>query len=104
VKLLPALTGTLGLELARRHHPDLVLVDLHLPDIRGQEVLERIRADSAIAGTRVVVVSADATPGQVERLRDAGADDYLTKPIDVRRLIEIVSSAPAREADLTGRR
>jgi CheY-like chemotaxis protein len=90
VKLLSAMQGRLGLELARQHHPDLVLLDLHLPDMMGLEVLEKLRADSSTRGIPVIVTSADATPGQIERLRAAGADDYLTKPLDIPRFAEAV--------------
>ncbi len=82
-RLLPALQGGLGVELAREHRPDLVLLDLHLPDVPGAEVLRRLRADPRTAGMPVVVVSADATPASLERLRAAGADAYLTKPLDL---------------------
>src|ERR671932_1003965 len=66
VRLLAAMQGRLGLELAREHHPALLLLDLHLPDLAGEEVLRRLREDSATAGVPVVVLSADGTPGQVE--------------------------------------
>jgi CheY-like chemotaxis protein len=90
-RLLPALQGGLGVELAREHRPDLVLLDLHLPDLPGAEVLRRLRADPRTAHTPVVVVSADATPGSVERLRQAGADAYLTKPLDVDEFLRVVA-------------
>ncbi|HLF76097.1 MAG TPA: ATP-binding protein [Dehalococcoidia bacterium] len=90
VKLLAAMQGRLGLDLARQHHPDLILLDLHLPDIMGLEVLQRLRADPATQDIPVVVTSADATPGQIERLRTAGADDYITKPLDIPRFAEVV--------------
>jgi CheY-like chemotaxis protein len=70
-------------ELAREHLPDLVLLDLHLPDIPGDEVLRRLRADPRTAAIPIIVVSADATPASVVRLQAAGADAYLTKPLDV---------------------
>jgi signal transduction histidine kinase/ActR/RegA family two-component response regulator len=90
VTLLPAMQGSIGLELAREHHPDMVLLDLHLPDLGGDEVLLRLRAEPATRDTPVVVLSADASPGQVRRLREAGATAYLTKPIDLHELLEIV--------------
>ena len=90
IQLVVAMQGSLGLELAREHRPDLILLDLHLPDLPGDQVLERLRADPDLAHVPVVMVSADATPRQVQRLLDAGATDYLTKPIDVRRLLQIV--------------
>jgi PAS domain S-box-containing protein len=82
--LIPALQGQLGVELAREHAPDLVLLDLHLPDIPGEEVLRRLRADERTATVPVVVISADATQKSIERLQAAGADAYLTKPLNVR--------------------
>ncbi len=89
-RTLPALQGQLGVELAREHLPDVVLLDLHLPDIPGDEVLRRLRADPRTAGIPVVVVSADATPASLERLRAAGADAYLTKPLDVDEFLRAV--------------
>jgi CheY-like chemotaxis protein len=83
--------GQLGLELVREYRPDVVLVDLHLPDLDGREVLEQLKADPATADIPVVVLSADATPSQVERLRVAGAADYLTKPLDVERLMAVLA-------------
>jgi PAS domain S-box-containing protein len=82
-RTIPALQGQLGVELAREHLPDLVLLDLHLPDIPGDEVLRRLRADPRTAAIPIIVVSADATPASVVRLQAAGADAYLTKPLDV---------------------
>jgi protein-histidine pros-kinase len=83
VKLISAMQGRMGLELARQHLPDLILLDLHLPDIQGLEVLQKLREDPATRHIPVVVTSADATPGQIARLRAAGADEYLTKPLDI---------------------
>ena len=91
VRLIPAMQGELGLDLARQHRPDLILLDLHLPDLHGREVLERLKQDPATAAIPVVMLSADATPAQVERLLAAGAADYMTKPIDVERLLETVT-------------
>lgn len=90
VRLLSAIQGGLGLELARDHRPDLILLDLHLPDISGEEVLRRLRKDPVTSRIPVVIISADATPGQIKRLLAAGADDYLTKPLDVRRFVQVV--------------
>ncbi|HEX6369392.1 MAG TPA: PAS domain S-box protein [Longimicrobium sp.] len=82
-KLVPALQGRIGVELAREHRPDLVLLDLHLPDISGEEVLRRLRADPRTETIPVVIISADATRDSLDRLRGAGADAYLTKPLDL---------------------
>ncbi len=90
VEIIPAMQGRLGLELAREHLPALVLLDLHLPDISGDEVLQRLRDDPVTAKIPVVIVSADATAGQIQRLLNAGALAYLTKPIDVAELLGIL--------------
>jgi len=90
VELYAAMTGSLGLELAREHHPDLILLDLHLPDVSGTELLERLQGDPRTACIPVVVITADATPAQVQQVRGRGVAAYLTKPIDVRELLRVV--------------
>ncbi len=88
--LLSAMQGRLGLDLAREHRPDLILLDLHLPDLPGQEVLRRLLDEPRTREIPVLILSADATPGHVERLLAAGARAYLTKPLDVRQLLALV--------------
>jgi signal transduction histidine kinase/CHASE3 domain sensor protein len=90
VQLISAMQGRLGLELASQHAPDLIFLDLHLPDMTGDEVLRALRQRSATAETPIVMISADATPSQVERLHAAGANEYFTKPLDIRRLLNYV--------------
>jgi CheY-like chemotaxis protein len=90
VRMLAATQGSLGLDLARLHHPDLILLDLNLPDMHGRDVLDQLRHDPETANIPVVVLSADATPGQIARLMDAGANDYLTKPINVAKTLEVL--------------
>jgi signal transduction histidine kinase/ActR/RegA family two-component response regulator len=90
VKLLPAGMGQLGLDLAAEHRPDLILLDLHLPDIGGKEVLTRLRADQRTRDIPVVILSADATERSREPLLENGARAYLTKPIGVRELLGVV--------------
>jgi signal transduction histidine kinase len=92
IRLLPAGMGSLGLELAAEHSPDLVLLDLHLPDIDGDEVLARLRADERTKDIPVVILSADATDRTPGPLLGAGAQGYLTKPIGVRELLEVVDT------------
>jgi signal transduction histidine kinase/response regulator RpfG family c-di-GMP phosphodiesterase len=98
VKLLEAMQGEIGLELAITHVPDWILLDLHLPDLTGEEVLCHLRHDPRTAGIPVTILSADATSGQVTHIMAAGAREYLTKPLDVRQLIELLESTlgPAR--------
>jgi CheY-like chemotaxis protein len=98
IDLIPALQGRLGLQLAREHRPDLILLDLHLPDLPGEKVLHELRADERTRDIPVLVISADAITHRMERLRAAGARDYLTKPIDVDRFLDAVDSALATKA------
>jgi len=67
-----------------------VLLDLHLPDLPGNEVLARLLADPVTKSIPVVVLSADATPGQVSRLLEQGARAYLTKPLDVKKILALL--------------
>ena len=97
VELLSAMQGRLGVDLARKHAPDLILLDVNLPDIPGGEVLRTLRSDPRTAAIPVVMLSADATSGQIERFKAAGADDYLTKPIDVAQFLRIIDRIAAPE-------
>ncbi len=80
--------GMLGLDMASEHRPDLILLDLQLPDMPGDELLRRLQADEKTRHIPVVMVSADATQGQVRRLLALGARRYLTKPLDLRTFLE----------------
>jgi CheY-like chemotaxis protein len=90
IEIVAAMQGRLGVELARQHAPVAVLLDLHLPDIDGEEVLRQLRDDPATQRIPVVIVTADATPGQVGRLLAAGAYACLTKPLDVPAFMAMV--------------
>ncbi len=90
VELLTGMRGAHGLELARQQRPDLILLDLHLPDMPGAEVLRQLKSDASLAEIPVVIVSADAIPAQVQRLLDAGAQSYMTKPIRVNELVALL--------------
>jgi PAS domain S-box-containing protein len=93
VRLVAAMQGRLGLDLARQHHPALILLDLHLDDLTGEEVLRRLQSDPATARIPVVIISADTTPGQTEGLLALGARDFLPKPLDLRRLQATLAEA-----------
>ena len=88
--------GRLGFDLARQHRPDLILLDQHLPDLNGDAVLGLLRADPRTREIPVIILSADASARQIERLRAAGARDYLTKPLDVRRFLAVIDEALRR--------
>ncbi|MBV8196267.1 MAG: response regulator [Candidatus Dormibacteraeota bacterium] len=92
VTLLPAMLGQLGIDLARELVPDLILLDLHLPDLDGDAVLTRLQADPATRDIPVVVLSADATGVPTERMLALGAKAYLTKPLSVRQLLEVLDT------------
>ncbi|MFO7892832.1 MAG: ATP-binding protein [Longimicrobiales bacterium] len=98
VELLTAMDGQEGLDKARDENPNLVLLDLHLPDIHGSEVLRRIQDDPATEQTPVVIISADVTSSQVQELLNAGATAYLTKPLDVQEFLRVVDEVLEPEA------
>jgi len=90
IRLLTAMLGRVGLDLAREHQPDLILLDLNLPDVAGESVLAELRADPRTIGIPVVIMSADATRRQIEHLLAVGARAYLTKPLDVRAFLSML--------------
>jgi PAS domain S-box-containing protein len=90
IKLITSLLGGLGVEMAQQHRPDLILLDVHLTDIHGFEVLQRLQGDSRTIDIPVVVLSADATTWQRRRFRKAGVDDYLSKPLDLQELLDVI--------------
>jgi len=104
VRLLPAMQGRLGLDLAREHRPDLILLDLHLPDLPGQEVLRALQETPETRQIPVVMISADATRTQIDRLLAAGARAYLTKPLDVKKFLALLDEIlKERGPDRVGR-
>jgi signal transduction histidine kinase/ActR/RegA family two-component response regulator len=90
LRLLAAPDGGRGLELASAQQPQAILLDLHLPDLDGAEVLSRLRHEPRTRHIPVVVLTADATPGQARRLLEQGAAAYLTKPFEVQELLALV--------------
>jgi PAS domain S-box-containing protein len=82
-QMLSATSGSAGLDMAKRHAPKLILLDLNLPDRNGREVLADLRIDPATRRIPVIVLSADATVAQINRLIEQGAIAYMTKPLDV---------------------
>ena len=93
--LLTAMQGRIGLDLARQHSPDLILLDLHLPDMPGWDVLAELQGSETTRRIPTIIVSADATEGQFKRLMDAGARSYITKPIDVTQFYRAMEQTAA---------
>lgn len=90
VTLVTAMQGRLGIATAHEQKPDLILLDAHLPDINGDEVLLELRGSPEFATTPIVFLSADALPAHVKRLTALGADGYLTKPFDTLELMNLI--------------
>jgi two-component system, cell cycle response regulator DivK len=82
-RTLEATTGSQAVELAAEHAPDLVLMDIQLPDIDGVEALSRLRANERTASIPVLAVTAQAMQGDHERFLAAGFDDYISKPVNI---------------------
>lgn len=89
--MLEAETGKSGLETAFAQHPDLILLDISLPDINGQEVLENLRANSTTRDTPVIALTGDSL--YETRMTSPDFDDYLSKPIDIQALYNAVDQA-----------
>jgi CheY-like chemotaxis protein len=89
---LHAARGQDGLDLARRHSPKIILLDNNLPDMSGHDVLGILKDDPSTQDTPVIMLSADASPHLMEELLEAGASDYLKKPIDVHHLVRVVET------------
>jgi signal transduction histidine kinase/AmiR/NasT family two-component response regulator len=102
--LYAASSAYAGIALAQRIKPDLILLDLHLPDLPGEEAFALLRAEPTTADTPIVVLSADATPGTIRRLHARGAMRYLTKPLDLQELRSVLDETIAERAAANARR
>jgi len=89
-RTLEAATGERAVELVFEHRPDLVLMDIQLPDIDGIEALSRLRADDRTASVPVLALTAQAMEGDRERFLAAGFDGYLSKPVDIAEFVATV--------------
>ncbi len=92
IRLETSSLGLDGLAAVRRSRPDLILLDMQLPDISGIELLRHLKQDDALAGIPVVIVSADATPGHIQQALVTGALHYATKPLDLGRFLQTVDA------------
>jgi len=90
VEMTVSVTGLDGLAAVRAQRPDLILLDMHLPDISGLELLRHLKGDSDTAGIPIIVVSADALGQQISDALEAGAERYLTKPVSVGEVLAVL--------------
>jgi PAS domain S-box-containing protein len=93
VQMLSARDGMAGVEVARAHHPNVILMDINLPGMSGLEVLKVLREDPALEHTPVIALSADAMPHDIERGVAAGFFCYLTKPIKIKEFMSALDDA-----------
>jgi CheY-like chemotaxis protein len=91
-----SITGLDALAAVRAHNPDLILLDMHLPDISGLDLLRHLKQDAHTAHVPIVVVSADALAQQIADALEAGADRYLTKPVSVTELLAVLDELLAQ--------
>lgn len=93
VETVTARNGTEALDLARKEHPSLVLLDMMMPGMNGLEVCRQIKTDPDLKSMRVIMVSARVQPEDRVQAAEAGADEYLTKPFDINAMLERVQMA-----------
>lgn len=89
---LKARAGLEGFDLARQHHPDLVLMDIQLPEVSGIDIIKLLKEDERLRPIPVIAITAFAMKGDEERIRESGCEGYLSKPISVAKFIETVRS------------
>ena len=89
-RTLEAVDGAEGLAMALEHRPDLILMDVQLPGMDGYEVTRRLKAQDETKHIPIVAVTSYAMKGEEERAREAGCDAYVSKPIDIHKLVETV--------------
>ncbi len=82
--------GLEGLELARAHHPDLILMDIQLPEVSGVDVIRLLKEDDDLKAIPVIAITAFAMKGDEERIRQSGCEGYLSKPISVVKFVETI--------------
>jgi two-component system cell cycle response regulator DivK len=88
-----AMNGRDGVNAARKQNPDLILMDLAMPEMDGWEATRRIKKDPKTASIPLIAVTAHALPGERDRALKAGCDDYIIKPMDLVELVSLVNRA-----------
>lgn len=90
--VVQAVDGPSGLETARAHHPDLIVMDIQLPGMTGLEVTKLLKADDATRGIKIVATTAFALRGDEDTIKASGCDAYMAKPIAITEFIELVDA------------
>ena len=88
--ILQTRSGVEAVDLARRHRPDLILMDIQLPEVSGLQVTQWLKDDEALRSIPIIAVTAFAMKGDEEKIRQAGCEAYLSKPISVAKFLETV--------------
>lgn len=97
-EVLEASNGVQALLLARRHHIDLILMDMQMPIMSGFEAVKMLRTDEKTAGMKIVAVTSFALAEEKERILETGVDEFITKPIDTREFPKIIERVLDRKA------
>jgi two-component system cell cycle response regulator DivK len=84
--------GTRVLEIARAEKPDLILMDIQLPEVSGLDVTKWLKADDELKSIPVIAVTAFAMKGDEQKIREGGCEDYISKPISVTRFLEVIDN------------
>lgn len=90
-ELLQAEDGLKALDLLARERPDLILLDINIPGVHGLELASRLKADGRLANVPLIATTANVLLGDKERCLEAGCDDYLPKPLDIRELRQMMN-------------
>ena len=91
-EMLQSVDGENALELTRRHKPDLILMDIQLPGLSGLDVTKILKADDELKDIPIIAVTAFAMKGDEEKIRSAGCDKFVSKPVSIPNLLETISS------------
>ncbi len=90
IRTIETRDGREVLEIARRERPDLILMDIQLPEVSGLDVTKWLKADEALKSIPVVAVTAFAMKGDEQKIREGGCEDYISKPISVAKFLEVI--------------
>ncbi|MGH1397960.1 MAG: response regulator [Alphaproteobacteria bacterium] len=91
IDTIKAFDGTNVLSLAREHKPDLILMDIQLPEISGLDLTKQLKADEELKPIPVIAVTAFAMKGDEQKIREGGCEDYISKPISVGSFMETIN-------------